>query len=159
VLLYASGEHRDFIAVELYKSRLRYVYNTGDGAKVRPSFMRFIAFLQILLGASGHLSDYHWHTVMIVQRSNSEHTLLVDGQRSRAPLDTAITSAGGGRRQLNVRGPLYVGGVGVLDYRTLPNQGLFIYKIYIYFRSTQSFPASAIAAVWRRWRSVTRKST
>ncbi|XP_077521803.1 neurexin 1 [Amblyomma americanum] len=90
LVLYASGAQGDLIALELLEGRLHLVVDLGSGpVKVR---------------SERRLDDGHWHQVQVA-RTGRAGTLTVD---------EVVTDfvAPGNSKQLDVEGPLFVGGVG-----------------------------------------------
>ncbi|KAH7972959.1 hypothetical protein HPB52_019468 [Rhipicephalus sanguineus] len=90
LLLYASGAQGDLIALELLEGRLHFVLDLGSGpVKVR---------------TERRLDDGHWHQLQVA-RTGRAGTLTVDETVSEFV-------APGNSKQLDVEGPLFVGGVG-----------------------------------------------
>ncbi|KAH7940421.1 hypothetical protein HPB49_000195 [Dermacentor silvarum] len=90
LLLYASGAQGDLIALELLEGRLHFVLDLGSGP------------VKVL--GERRLDDGHWHQVQVA-RTDRAGTLTVDETVSEFV-------APGNSKQLDVEGPLFVGGVG-----------------------------------------------
>ncbi|XP_065280830.2 neurexin 1 isoform X2 [Dermacentor albipictus] len=98
LLLYASGAQGDLIALELLEGRLHFVLDLGSGpVKVR---------------SERRLDDGHWHQVQVA-RTDRAGTLTVDETASDFV-------APGNSKQLDVEGPLFVGGVGTTSRDDTP---------------------------------------
>lgn len=101
LILFSNGLSQDYIAIELLHGRIRYSFNLGDGSEVVSS------------RTPENLGDFKWHSVSISKPSNAEHFLTVDS--------TVTTyKAKGVSKQLNLRSPLYIGGIEKQNYTLLP---------------------------------------
>ncbi|XP_037079238.1 neurexin-1a-like [Pollicipes pollicipes] len=111
LLLYNGGSGQDFLAVELVGGHLFYVFNLGDGA------------VTVRDNRHSTLNDNSWHSVTIGRPNARTHTLMVDEH-------TATVSSMGLNENLDLQGPLYVGGVPDELYGRLPAkiQSRFGYK-------------------------------
>ncbi|KAI4801715.1 hypothetical protein KUCAC02_019591, partial [Chaenocephalus aceratus] len=70
-LIFNSGDGNDFIAVELVKGFIHYVFDLGNG----PSLLKG--------NSENQLSDNQWHNVVITRDAANTHTLKVDSSPSR----------------------------------------------------------------------------
>ncbi|XP_054001780.1 neurexin-1 isoform X3 [Hylaeus anthracinus] len=103
LILFNAGRERDFIAVELVKGHVHYVFDLGDGpVKVRDS-------------SRSSLNDGKWHAVSIGRPAPKRHTLAIDDHV------TAVSSQGS-NENLDLDGILYIGGVEKSQYGQLPKQ-------------------------------------
>ncbi|XP_076637715.1 neurexin 1 isoform X2 [Colletes latitarsis] len=103
LILFNAGRERDFIAVELVKGHIHYVFDLGDGpVKVRDT-------------SRSSLNDGKWHAVSIGRPAPKRHTLAVDDHV------TAVNSQGS-NENLDLDGILYIGGVEKTQYSQLPKQ-------------------------------------
>uniref|UniRef100_A0A3P8QKC2 Neurexin 2 n=1 Tax=Astatotilapia calliptera TaxID=8154 RepID=A0A3P8QKC2_ASTCA len=100
LILYNSGDGSDFIVVELVKGYIHYVFDLGNG----PSLMKG--------NSDKPLNDNQWHNVMISRDSNNVHILKIDSR--------TVTQHSNGARNLDLKGELYIGGVGKSMYSSLP---------------------------------------
>ncbi|KAK7122660.1 hypothetical protein R3I94_019689 [Phoxinus phoxinus] len=100
LVLYNRGDGNDFIVVELVKGYLHYVSDLGNGAHL------------IKGNSNTPLNDNHWHNVMISRDTNNLHTVKIDTK-----ITTQTTM---GAKNLDLKGDLYVGGVGKEMYKDLP---------------------------------------
>ncbi|XP_034034329.1 neurexin-2-like isoform X8 [Thalassophryne amazonica] len=100
LILYNSGDGSDFIVVELVKGYIHYVFDLGNG----PSLMKG--------NSDKPLSDNQWHNVVISRDNNNVHTLKIDSR--------TVTQHANGARNLDLKGELYIGGVGKSMYSSLP---------------------------------------
>ncbi|XP_064486129.1 neurexin 1-like [Ornithodoros turicata] len=97
VLMYDRGSQGDFFALELLDGRLFAVLNLGSGAvKVRASSRR--------------LDDGHWHRVGLSRTGRSGRLTADD--------DVQEFSTPGNSNQLDLEGPLFVGGLGATGRET-----------------------------------------
>ncbi|XP_069594817.1 neurexin-2-beta isoform X37 [Ranitomeya imitator] len=100
LLLYNGGQGPDFIAVELVKGYIHYVFDLGNG----PSLMK---------GNSERLlNDNQWHSVAVSRDPGNAHTLRIDGR--------TVTQHSTGASNLDLKGELYIGGLPRNMYATLP---------------------------------------
>ncbi|XP_051903109.1 neurexin-2-like isoform X17 [Hippocampus zosterae] len=100
LILYNSGDGSDFIVVELVKGFIHYVFDLGNG----PSLMKG--------NSDKPLNDNQWHNVVISRDDNNVHTLKIDVR--------TVTQHANGARNLDLKGELYIGGVGKSMYSSLP---------------------------------------
>uniref|UniRef100_A0A8B9JD74 Neurexin 2 n=1 Tax=Astyanax mexicanus TaxID=7994 RepID=A0A8B9JD74_ASTMX len=100
LLLFNSGDGSDFIVVELVKGYIHYVFDLGNG----PSLMKG--------NSDKPLNDNQWHNVVVSRDTNNMHTLKIDSH--------TVTQHSNGARNLDLKGELYVGGVGKSMYNSLP---------------------------------------
>ncbi|XP_077360255.1 neurexin-2-like isoform X14 [Festucalex cinctus] len=100
LILYNSGDGSDFIVVELVKGFIHYVFDLGNG----PSLMKG--------NSDKPLNDNQWHNVVISRDNNNVHTLKIDVR--------TVTQHANGARNLDLKGELYIGGVGKSMYSSLP---------------------------------------
>ncbi|XP_062864327.1 neurexin 2b isoform X2 [Trichomycterus rosablanca] len=100
LILYNSGDGSDFIVVELVKGFIHYVFDLGNG----PSLMKG--------NSEKPLNDNQWHNVVVSRDSNNMHTLKIDSH--------TVTQHSNGARNLDLKGELYIGGVGKTMYNSLP---------------------------------------
>uniref|UniRef100_A0A8C7ZIE8 Neurexin 2 n=1 Tax=Oryzias sinensis TaxID=183150 RepID=A0A8C7ZIE8_9TELE len=100
LILFNSGDGSDFIVVEIVKGYIHYVFDLGNG----PSLMK---------GNSDRpLNDNLWHNVVISRDNNNVHILKIDSR--------TVTQHANGARNLDLKGELYIGGVGKSMYSSLP---------------------------------------
>ncbi|XP_045064132.1 neurexin 2a isoform X3 [Coregonus clupeaformis] len=100
LLLFNSGDGSDFIMVELVKGYIHYVFDLGSG----PSLMKG--------NSEKPLNDNQWHDVVVSRDDNNVHILKIDSR--------TVTQHSNGARNLDLKGELYVGGVGKSMYSSLP---------------------------------------
>uniref|UniRef100_A0A8C5HD45 Neurexin-2-like n=1 Tax=Gouania willdenowi TaxID=441366 RepID=A0A8C5HD45_GOUWI len=100
LILYNSGDGSDFIVVELVKGYVHYVFDLGNG----PSLMKG--------NSDKPLHDNQWHNVVISRDNNNVHILKIDSR--------TVTQHANGARNLDLKGELYIGGVGKSMYSSLP---------------------------------------
>ncbi|XP_058482405.1 neurexin-2-like isoform X5 [Solea solea] len=100
LMLYNTGDGSDFIVVELVKGYIHYVFDLGNG----PSLMKG--------NSDKPLNDNQWHSVVISRDSNNMHILKIDSR--------TVTQHTNGARNLDLKGELYVGGLGKSMYSSLP---------------------------------------
>uniref|UniRef100_A0A3P9Q1Q1 Neurexin 2 n=1 Tax=Poecilia reticulata TaxID=8081 RepID=A0A3P9Q1Q1_POERE len=100
LILYNSGDGSDFIVVELVKGYIHYVFDLGNG----PSLMKG--------NSDKPLNDNQWHNVVISRDNNNVHVLKIDSR--------TVTQHTNGARNLDLKGELYIGGVGKSMYSSLP---------------------------------------
>ncbi|XP_047672391.1 neurexin 2b isoform X14 [Tachysurus fulvidraco] len=100
LILYNSGDGSDFIVVELVKGYIHYVFDLGNG----PSLMKG--------NSDKQLNDNQWHNVVVSRDTNNMHTLKIDSH--------TVTQHSNGARNLDLKGELYIGGVGKTMYNSLP---------------------------------------
>ncbi|XP_064781068.1 neurexin-3b-like isoform X4 [Oncorhynchus masou masou] len=99
-ILFNSGDGNDFIAVELVKGFVHYVFDLGNGAS-------------LLKGNSDSaLNDNLWHNVVITRDATNTHTLKVDAK--------SVTQNVNGAKNLDLKGDLFVAGLGPNMYQNLP---------------------------------------
>nr|XP_023684583.1 neurexin 3 isoform X5 [Paramormyrops kingsleyae] len=99
-ILFNSGDGNDFIAVELVKGYIHYVFDLGNGPNV-------------IKGSSDRaLHDNQWHNVVITRDNNNIHTLKVDAK--------AVSQVVNGAKNLDLKGDLYIAGLGPGMYSNLP---------------------------------------
>ncbi|XP_061843015.1 neurexin 3b isoform X1 [Nerophis lumbriciformis] len=99
-VLFNSGDGSDFIAVELVKGFIHYVFDLGNG----PSLLKG--------NSDNPLNDNQWHNVVITRDAANTHTLKVDSK--------SVTQNVNGAKNLDLKGDLFVGGLGPNMYQNLP---------------------------------------
>ncbi|XP_031746714.1 neurexin 3 isoform X15 [Xenopus tropicalis] len=99
-ILFNSGDGNDFIAVELVKGYIHYVFDLGNGPNV------------IKGNSERPLNDNQWHNVVITRDNSNTHTLKVDTK--------AVTQVINGAKNLDLKGELYIAGLVQSMYSTLP---------------------------------------
>ncbi|CAL8304012.1 unnamed protein product [Boreogadus saida] len=99
-ILFNSGDGNDFIAVELVKGYIHYVFDLGNGP-------------HLIMGKSDMaLNDNQWHNVVITRDNSNTHTLKVDA--------TATSKSINGAKNLDLKGDLFIAGLGPGMYSSLP---------------------------------------
>ncbi|XP_077395726.1 neurexin 3a isoform X2 [Festucalex cinctus] len=99
-ILFNSGDGSDFIAVELVKGYIHYVFDLGNGPN-------------LIKGKSERsLNDNQWHNVAITRDNSNTHTLKVDA--------TATVQSINGAKNLDLKGELFIAGLGPGMYGSLP---------------------------------------
>ncbi|XP_068433093.1 neurexin-3b isoform X3 [Clinocottus analis] len=99
-IIFNSGDGNDFIAVELVKGFIHYVFDLGNG----PSLLKG--------NSDNSLNDNQWHNVVITRDASNTHTLKVDAK--------SVTQNVNGAKNLDLKGDLFVGGLGPNMYQNLP---------------------------------------
>ncbi|XP_054604370.2 neurexin-3b isoform X15 [Nothobranchius furzeri] len=99
-IIFNSGDGSDFIAVELVKGFIHYVFDLGNG----PSLLKG--------NSDNPLNDNQWHNVVITRDAANTHTLKVDTK--------SVTQNVNGAKNLDLKGDLFVGGLGPNMYQNLP---------------------------------------
>ncbi|XP_078090550.1 neurexin 3a isoform X24 [Mustelus asterias] len=99
-ILFNSGDGNDFIAVELVKGYIHYVFDLGNGPNV------------IKGNSEKALSDNQWHNVVITRDNSNTHTLKVDAR--------SVTQIINGAKNLDLKGVLYIAGLAQGMYNNLP---------------------------------------
>uniref|UniRef100_A0A673M757 Neurexin-3a n=1 Tax=Sinocyclocheilus rhinocerous TaxID=307959 RepID=A0A673M757_9TELE len=99
-ILFNSGDGSDFIAVELVKGYIHYVFDLGNGPNV------------IKGNSDRALHDNQWHNVVITRDNSNVHTLKVDAK--------AVSQGINGAKNLDLKGDLYIAGLGPNMYNNLP---------------------------------------
>uniref|UniRef100_A0A8D3DAF4 Neurexin 3b n=1 Tax=Scophthalmus maximus TaxID=52904 RepID=A0A8D3DAF4_SCOMX len=99
-IIFNSGDGNDFIAVELVKGFIHYVFNLGNG----PSLLKG--------NSDNPLNDNQWHNVVITRDVANTHTLKVDSK--------SVTQNVNGAKNLDLKGDLFIGGLGPNMYQNLP---------------------------------------
>uniref|UniRef100_A0A672QB80 Neurexin-3a-like n=1 Tax=Sinocyclocheilus grahami TaxID=75366 RepID=A0A672QB80_SINGR len=99
-ILFNSGDGSDFIAVELVKGYIHYVFDLGNGPNV------------IKGNSDRALHDNQWHNVVITRDNSNIHTLKVDAK--------AVSQGINGAKNLDLKGDLYIAGLGPNMYNSLP---------------------------------------
>ncbi|XP_077089492.1 neurexin-2-beta isoform X9 [Siphateles boraxobius] len=100
LMMFNSGDGNDFIVIELVKGYIHYVFDLGNG----PSLMKG--------NSDKPLNDNQWHNVMVSRDDSNVHTLKIDSR--------TVTQHSNGARNLDLKGELYIGGVGKSMYNSLP---------------------------------------
>ncbi|XP_069395998.1 neurexin-2-beta isoform X16 [Paralichthys olivaceus] len=100
LILYNTGDGSDFIMVEIVKGYIHYVFDLGNG----PSLMKG--------NSDKPLNDNQWHNVVISRDNNNMHILKIDAR--------TVTQHTNGARNLDLKGELYIGGLGKSMYSSLP---------------------------------------
>ncbi|XP_070697876.1 neurexin 3a isoform X4 [Pempheris klunzingeri] len=99
-ILFNSGDGNDFIAVELVKGYIHYVFDLGNGPN-------------LIKGKSERaLNDNQWHNVAITRDNSNTHTLKVDA--------IATSQSINGAKNLDLKGDLFIAGLGPGMYSNLP---------------------------------------
>nr|XP_019940622.1 PREDICTED: neurexin-3a isoform X2 [Paralichthys olivaceus] len=99
-IIFNSGDGNDFIAVELVKGYIHYVFDLGNGPN-------------LIKGKSERaLNDNQWHNVAITRDNSNTHTLKVDA--------TATSQSINGAKNLDLKGDLFIAGLGPGMYGNLP---------------------------------------
>uniref|UniRef100_A0A4W6C4E9 Neurexin 3b n=1 Tax=Lates calcarifer TaxID=8187 RepID=A0A4W6C4E9_LATCA len=99
-IIFNSGDGNDFIAVELVKGFIHYVFDLGNG----PSLLKG--------NSDNPLNDNQWHNVVIIRDVSNTHTLKVDSK--------SVTQNVNGAKNLDLKGDLFIGGLGPNMYQNLP---------------------------------------
>ncbi|XP_029453543.1 neurexin 3 isoform X7 [Rhinatrema bivittatum] len=99
-ILFNSGDGNDFIAVELVKGYIHYVFDLGNGPNV------------IKGNSLRPLNDNQWHNVVITRDNSNTHTLKVDTRM--------VTQVINGAKNLDLKGDLYIAGLAQGMYSNLP---------------------------------------
>uniref|UniRef100_A0A6Q2XBM8 Neurexin-3b n=1 Tax=Esox lucius TaxID=8010 RepID=A0A6Q2XBM8_ESOLU len=99
-IFFNSGDGNDFIAVELVKGFVHYVFDLGNG----PSLLKG--------NSDSPLNDNQWHNVVITRDASNTHTLKVDTK--------SVTQNVNGAKNLDLKGDLFVAGLGPNMYQNLP---------------------------------------
>ncbi|XP_036066411.1 neurexin 3b isoform X12 [Oryzias melastigma] len=99
-ILFNSGDGNDFIAVELVKGFIHYVFDLGNG----PSLLKG--------NSDSPLNDNQWHNVVITRDASNTHTLKVDSK--------SVNQNVNGAKNLDLKGDLFIGGLGPNMYQNLP---------------------------------------
>ncbi|KAM7395743.1 hypothetical protein PAMA_007156 [Pampus argenteus] len=99
-IIFNSGDGNDFIAVELVKGFIHYVFDLGNG----PSLLKG--------NSDNPLNDNQWHNVVITRDASNVHTLKVDSK--------SVTQNVNGAKNLDLKGDLFIGGLGPNMYQNLP---------------------------------------
>uniref|UniRef100_A0AAQ6A079 Neurexin 3b n=1 Tax=Amphiprion ocellaris TaxID=80972 RepID=A0AAQ6A079_AMPOC len=99
-IIFNSGDGNDFIAVELVKGFIHYVFDLGNG----PSLLKG--------NSDNPLNDNQWHNVVITRDAANTHTLKVDSK--------SVTQNVNGAKNLDLKGDLFIGGLGPNMYQNLP---------------------------------------
>ncbi|XP_027140275.1 neurexin 3b isoform X7 [Larimichthys crocea] len=99
-IIFNSGDGNDFIAVELVKGFIHYVFDLGNG----PSLLKG--------NSDNPLNDNQWHNVVITRDASNTHTLKVDTK--------SVTQNVNGAKNLDLKGDLFIGGLGPNMYQNLP---------------------------------------
>uniref|UniRef100_A0AAZ3Q0E5 Neurexin-3a n=1 Tax=Oncorhynchus tshawytscha TaxID=74940 RepID=A0AAZ3Q0E5_ONCTS len=99
-ILFNSGDGNDFIAVELVKGYIHYVFDLGNGPNV------------IKGNSDRALHDNQWHNVVITRDNSNIHTLKVDAK--------ATSQVVNGAKNLDLKGDLFIAGLGPGMYGSLP---------------------------------------
>ncbi|XP_030069585.1 LOW QUALITY PROTEIN: neurexin 3 [Microcaecilia unicolor] len=99
-ILFNSGDGNDFIAVELVKGYIHYVFDLGNGPNV------------IKGNSVRPLNDNQWHNVVITRDNSNTHTLKVDTR--------TVTQVINGAKNLDLKGDLYIAGLAQGMYSNLP---------------------------------------
>ncbi|XP_042548515.1 neurexin 3 isoform X6 [Dipodomys spectabilis] len=99
-ILFNSGDGSDFIAVELVKGYIHYVFDLGNGPNV------------IKGNSDRPLNDNQWHNVVITRDNSNTHSLKVDTK--------VVTQVINGAKNLDLKGDLYMAGLAQGMYSNLP---------------------------------------
>uniref|UniRef100_A0A1A7XT77 Neurexin 3a n=1 Tax=Iconisemion striatum TaxID=60296 RepID=A0A1A7XT77_9TELE len=99
-ILFNSGDGNDFIAVELVKGYIHYVFDLGNGPN-------------LIKGKSERaLNDNQWHNVAITRDNSNTHSLKVDASATSQTIN--------GAKNLDLKGDLFIAGLGPGMYGNLP---------------------------------------
>ncbi|XP_029585236.1 neurexin 3a isoform X6 [Salmo trutta] len=99
-IMFNTGDGNDFIAVELVKGYIHYVFDLGNGPNV------------IKGNSDRALHDNQWHNVVITRDNSNIHTLKVDAK--------ATSQVVNGAKNLDLKGDLFIAGLGAAMYNNLP---------------------------------------
>ncbi|XP_037756721.1 neurexin 3 isoform X28 [Chelonia mydas] len=99
-ILFNSGDGSDFIAVELVKGYIHYVFDLGNGPNV------------IKGNSDRPLNDNQWHNVVITRDNSNTHSLKVDTR--------VVTQVINGAKNLDLKGDLYIAGLAQGMYSNVP---------------------------------------
>ncbi|XP_037397900.1 neurexin 3a isoform X9 [Pygocentrus nattereri] len=100
LILFNSGDGSDFIAVELVKGYIHYVFDLGNGPN-------------LIKGNSDRaLHDNQWHNVVITRDNSNLHILKIDAK--------AVSQVVNGAKNLDLKGDLFIAGLGPNMYNNLP---------------------------------------
>eukprot|EP00063_Salmo_salar_P076855 XP_014051690.1 PREDICTED: neurexin 3 isoform X13 [Salmo salar] len=99
-IMFNTGDGNDFIAVELVKGYIHYVFDLGNGPNV------------IKGNSDRALHDNQWHNVVITRDNSNIHTLKVDAK--------ATSQVVNGAKNLDLKGDLFIAGLGAGMYNNLP---------------------------------------
>uniref|UniRef100_H3A1W5 Neurexin 3 n=1 Tax=Latimeria chalumnae TaxID=7897 RepID=H3A1W5_LATCH len=99
-IIFNSGDGNDFIAVELVKGYIHYVFDLGNGPNV------------IKGNSDRALNDNQWHNVIITRDNTNTHTVKVDTK--------PVTKVINGAKNLDLKGDLYIAGLPQSMYSNLP---------------------------------------
>ncbi|XP_064006875.1 neurexin 3 isoform X10 [Pogoniulus pusillus] len=99
-ILFNTGDGNDFIAVELVKGYIHYVFDLGNGPNV------------IKGNSDRPLNDNQWHNVVITRDNSNTHSLKVDTK--------VVTQVINGAKNLDLKGDLYIAGLAQGMYSSLP---------------------------------------
>ena len=99
---YFTTAAKDFIAIEIARGNLHFIFDLGNGAQILQSAQPYL------------LSDKTWHSVRIHRPKRSEYTLLVDGNLYQAATPVRDKS------KLDLSGKLHLGGIPKSDFALLP---------------------------------------
>ncbi|XP_061853772.1 neurexin 3 isoform X7 [Colius striatus] len=99
-ILFNTGDGNDFIAVELVKGYIHYVFDLGNGPNV------------IKGNSDRPLNDNQWHNVVITRDNSNTHSLKVDAK--------VVTQVINGAKNLDLKGDLYIAGLVQSMYSNLP---------------------------------------
>ncbi|XP_045579637.1 neurexin-3a isoform X1 [Salmo salar] len=99
-IMFNSGDGSDFIAVEMVKGYIHYVFDLGNGPNV------------IKGNSDRALHDNQWHNVVITRDNSNIHTLKVDAK--------ATSQVVNGAKNLDLKGDLFIAGLGPGMYSILP---------------------------------------
>ncbi|XP_069064484.1 neurexin 3 isoform X15 [Pleurodeles waltl] len=99
-ILFNSGDGNDFIAVELVKGYIHYVFDLGNGPNV------------IKGNSERALNDNQWHNVVITRDNSNTHSLKVDTKM--------VTQVINGAKNLDLKGDLFIAGLAQGMYSSLP---------------------------------------
>uniref|UniRef100_Q07310-7 Isoform 7 of Neurexin-3 n=1 Tax=Rattus norvegicus TaxID=10116 RepID=Q07310-7 len=99
-ILFNSGDGNNFIAVELVKGYIHYVFDLGNGPNV------------IKGNSDRPLNDNQWHNVVITRDNSNTHSLKVDTK--------VVTQVINGAKNLDLKGDLYMAGLAQGMYSNLP---------------------------------------
>ena len=106
IILYSNGgQDKDFLALELYNGRIRYIYNTGGGARIVKANLNLKP-----------LNDNQWHEVMVTRPNVERHILRVDGELTVDDLRDKTSI------HFDVDDKFYIGGVPKEIMDILPSQ-------------------------------------
>ncbi|CAH1791707.1 unnamed protein product, partial [Owenia fusiformis] len=102
LVMFNKGEGGDFIALEMVKGNLHFVYDVGSGPHV------------IISDNPKKLNDNKWHDIAVLRPTLNQHILRVDGK-------SRVDHLGDSKEvHYDLLEPLYLGGLSKLLFNSLP---------------------------------------